>query len=302
MSPSRCSIAFVNLLMAMLGFNCFAASAGEITRHSFFSEVLDREYAYLAYRPDGYDSGIEPYPVAYLLHGSTSSETTWTEYIDVEPILDELIESGAIPPSLVIMPGSLSWWADGANEPAATAFIEDLIPHIDDEWRTFATPETRVIGGISAGGFGTVTLAMRHPDMFVSAIALSPATYSGLPPEVSSAWVHPTFQSAEGEFDDALWHNLNYENLIEDYLAQPMVVPFYINSGDHDPLDIAYHAAILFHKLRPHQPEQIEFRVVDGGHERDVWVSTLPEALEFAFSFVDLDTETTSDCAPQTEC
>ena len=222
----------------------------------------------------------------------------FTEFVEAERIFDDLIASGTIPPTIVIMPGSLSWWADGFNEPAETAFVEDLIPHIDATWRTLAQRESRVIGGLSAGGFGTVNLTMKHPDLFAAALAFSPASYQGLPPEGSTAWTHPTFQNAEGGFDEALWRRLNYEALIDDYFASDHVVPFYINSGDHDALDIAYHGAVLFQRLREHQADLVEFRVIDGGHEWPVWIETLPEALEFAFQFVEADVAALEETNP----
>lgn len=271
------------------------AMAGEVTGHRFYSETLERDYAYVAYAPDGYEASEAAYPVVYLLHGSLGDEGNWTEYGEAERILDRLIETGTIPPTLVIMPGSLSWWADGYNEPAETAFIQDLIPHIDANWRTLPKRESRIIGGLSAGGFGTVNLAMKHPQLFVSAMAFSPASYAGLPPEGSTAWTHPTFQDADGRFDPELWRALNYEALIEDYFESGEIVPFYINSGDHDGLDIAYHGAVLFQRLRDHQAEHVEFRVIDGGHEWPVWIETLPEALVFAFEYAEVE------IPPQTE-
>jgi enterochelin esterase-like enzyme len=60
-----------------------------------------------------------------------------------------------------------------------------------------------------------------------------------------------------------------------------VIVPLYINSGDHDTFGIALQAAMLYDKLRLHQPEAIELRVVDGDHEWMVWRDTLPEALQF---------------------
>lgn len=161
--------------------------AGEVTEHAFYSDALDRDYAYVSYTPDGYNDSEAAYPVVYLLHGSLGNERNWTEFVEAERILDEMIQSGAIPPAIVIMPGSLSWWADGFNEPAETAFIQDLIPHIDAQWRTLNQRESRIIGGLSAGGFGTVNLAMKHPELFAAALAFSPASYTGLPPEGSTA-------------------------------------------------------------------------------------------------------------------
>ena len=273
-------VAFAALLLPLPAF------AGEVTAHTFHSETLARDYAYISYTPEGYDAGSGRYPVVYLLHGSLGNEGHWTEFVEAERILDDMMESGAIPPAIVIMPGALSWWADGYNEPAESAFIHDLMPHIDATWRTLPSAESRAIGGLSAGGFGTVNLTMKHPDLFAAALAFSPASYAGLPPEGSTAWTHPTFHDEAGNFDPDLWHKLNYESLISAYMEQEKTVPFYINSGDHDALDIAYHGAVLYQRLREHQPELVEFRVIDGGHEWPVWIATLPEALSFAFEHV----------------
>ena len=261
-----------------------AAHAGEVATYSFPSETLGRDYAYTIYLPDGYeDSGLS-YPHLYLLHGSGGDETNWIIEGNATATLDRLIGDGAIPPAVVIMPGAMSWWVDGYNEPAATAFVEDLIPHIEETWRVIPEREGRVIGGLSAGGYGTVNFVLDRPDLFAAGAALSPAVYVPQPPESSSANRNPTYLDDSGAYDPQKWTELNYTAHIDDYKAQETVVPLYINSGDHDVFDIAYHAAVLYQSLREHQPDAVEYRVVDGDHEWRVWEETLPEALEFVFS------------------
>ena len=44
-------------------------------------------------------------------------------------------------------------------------------------------------------------------------------------------------------------------------------------------------AAKMTATLREHQPDRVEFRVVDGGHDWEVWAGTLPEALTYIFRF-----------------
>ncbi|SFO91999.1 alpha/beta hydrolase [Tranquillimonas alkanivorans] len=272
---------------AAVAAGAFAAPlvAGEVAHYTFPSETLGRDYAYNIYLPDGYeDSGLE-YPHMYLLHGSFGNENDWVVKGEAQQTLDRLIDEGRIPPAVVVMPGSESWWVDGYNEPAETAFFDDLIPHINDTWRVIDTREGRVIGGLSAGGYGTVNFVLEHPDMFAAAAALSPASYVPVPPSNSSGNRHPAYLDAEGNFDPAKWEELNYTAYIDDYKAQDTVVPMYINSGDHDVFDIAYHGAVLYQEMREHQPDNVELRVIDGDHEWQVWVDTLPEALEYVFSF-----------------
>ncbi len=260
-------------------------AAGEITHHSFSSDTLGRDYAYNVYLPDGYDEGDKVYPAMYLLHGSFGNENNWAVSGGLQQTADRLIEEGTIPPAVIIMPGSESWWVDGYNEAAETAFFDDLIPHIEATWRVIPEREGRLIGGLSAGGYGTINFVLEHPDMFAAGAALSPASYVPVPPSNSSGNRHPAYLDESGAFDPAKWEELNYTAYIDDYKAQDIVVPLYINSGDHDVFDIAFHAAVLYQALREHQPDKVEYRVVDGDHEWKVWSDTLPEAMTYVFSY-----------------
>lgn len=262
-----------------------SAAASAITHHDFSSDVLGRDYPYTIYLPDGYESDTLQYPTLYLLHGSFGSENDWAIKGDLKQSLDRLISTGEIPPAVVVMPGAQSWWVDGYNEAAETAFFSDLIPHIESTYHVIPEREGRVVGGLSAGGYGTVNFVLEHPEMFAAGAALSPASYVPVPPDHSSGNRHPAYLDANGTFDPEKWASLNYTAYMDDYKAQDLIVPLYINSGDHDTFDIAYHAAVLYQALREHQPTAVEFRVVDGDHEWKVWSDTLPEALDYVFSY-----------------
>jgi enterochelin esterase-like enzyme len=63
-------------------------------------------------------------------------------------------------------------------------------------------------------------------------------------------------------------------------------VPMYIVSGDHDALGIAAESVRLYDTLRARQPDAVELRVVDGGHEWSVWHATFPDALRYMSRYV----------------
>ena len=44
-----------------------------------------------------------------------------------------------------------------------------------------------MVGGISAGGYAALRLALLHPDRFAAAVLLSPAIYMPQPPDGSGA-------------------------------------------------------------------------------------------------------------------
>lgn len=258
--------------------------SGQVRVVSFDSDTLGKPYPYSIYTPDRPPADGDRYPVVYLLHGSFGSATDWLEQGNLEATADALIASGAIPPTVVVMPGSESWWLDGHNEAAATAFLNDLIPHIEATYPVSRARTGRFVGGLSAGGYGATRFALMHPERFAAAAALSPATYLPLPPLNSSAHRHPAFLDASGNFDETLWRERNYTRYWDGYRQSGFTVPFYINSGDHDEYAIAFHAAVQFETLRQHQPDAVELRIVDGAHTWDVWRATLPDALQFLLS------------------
>ncbi|NQV70280.1 MAG: prolyl oligopeptidase family serine peptidase [Pseudohongiella sp.] len=263
-----------------------ALSASEIVHKTFASKTLDRDYTYNIYLPDGYQNSGLSYSVLYLLHGNLGTEESWVGQGHIQQTADQLIAAQKIKPQLIVVPADPKfWWADGVEEKALTAFVQDLVPHIDTSYRTLARREGRSIGGYSAGGFGTVNIALQYPEMFAAAAPLSPAVYAPIPPESSSATRQDTFLT-NGKFDADLWASKNWVSFIDAYKAKGIVVPFYINTGDHDRYDIAYFAAVFYQQLREHQPDFTELRIFDGDHNFAAWGATVGNAMEYMSGFI----------------
>jgi enterochelin esterase-like enzyme len=269
---------FTLCLIALLNQLAFA---GDVFTETFRSEAIGRDYKYTIYVPDSYKTDNKRYPVLYLLHGAGGDENEWLFKGGARETLDALIARGLIKPMLVVMPGhTAAWWVDGAKEKGETALVKEVMPHAEKNYRIDATSSNRLIAGLSAGGYGTLNLVLKYPQMFAAAAILSPAIYDPVPPSHSSGVRNPPFQK-EGKFDADLWKSLNYVSHIEAYKKSGVIVPLYINSGDHDTFGIALQAAMLYERLRLHQPGKVEFRVVDGDHEWMVWRDTLADALQF---------------------
>ena len=271
----RWVLSFAALIFATTAF------AGEVFLETFRSEALGRDYKYTVYLPDSYKKDDKKYPILYLLHGAGGDENEWLAKGGLRETMDAMIARKLIKPMVVIMPGhTAAWWVDGAKEKGETALVKEVMPHAEAKYRIDAVRSNRLIAGLSAGGFGAVNLIMKYPQMFAASAILSPAVYDPVPPNNSSGVRQPPFQK-DGKFDAELWKSLNYVSHIDAYKKSGVIVPLYINSGDHDMFSIAFHAATLFERLRFHQPDAIEFRIVNGDHEWMLWRDTLADALQF---------------------
>jgi S-formylglutathione hydrolase FrmB len=126
------------------------------------------------------------YPVLYLLHGAVDDYTSWTREGDAEQLTARY---GLI----VVMPdsgpggGYTDWYNGGAGGPPEWEIyhIDELIPWIDQHLRTLPTRAERAIAGLSMGGFGAMSYAARHPDLFAAAASFSGAVDTNNPLDIA---------------------------------------------------------------------------------------------------------------------
>lgn len=128
------------------------------------------------YLPPGYDAAaLRRYPVIYWLHGFTGiglSGVTRTLWVPSLPqLMDTVIAEGA-PPAILVMPDGSTRYGGSQylNSPATGRYedyvVRELVPYIDNRYRTDASRGHRGVDGKSSGGYGALVLAMRNPDVF----------------------------------------------------------------------------------------------------------------------------------------
>lgn len=128
------------------------------------------------YLPPGYAESSRHYPVLWLLAAYTSSgpaSLAWRNHGENLPQrLDRLIAEEKMPPAICVLPDSYT--SLGGNQfvdspalgPYAAYLIEELVPVIDNRYRTIAEPAARAAFGKSSGGFGAIHLAAHYPNVF----------------------------------------------------------------------------------------------------------------------------------------
>jgi S-formylglutathione hydrolase FrmB len=80
---------------------------------------------------------------------------------------------------VVLLTGQCKWghhvYANSAtNGPRGDVLIEELIPYIDQNFRTIADPKARFVGGHSSGGWSSLWLQVRYPHAFGGVWSSSP--------------------------------------------------------------------------------------------------------------------------------
>jgi S-formylglutathione hydrolase len=128
------------------------------------------------------------YPVIYLLHGYTDSDDLWfgsmpgskPHFINVPTVTDKAIASGGAREMIIVMPNAYTAYAGSMYSSSPTtgdweAYVaHDLVSYIDSHYRTIPEAASRGLAGHSMGGYGTVRIGMKNPDVFSSLYILSP--------------------------------------------------------------------------------------------------------------------------------
>jgi enterochelin esterase-like enzyme len=150
-----------------------SAPAGELIADTITSRSLGGPRRVWYYLPPGYATATDTlYPVAYVLDGAN-----YVEKMDVPKVLDHLIANKAIPPVIVVFSAPADRQEEYSRNPKWRAFIAgELVPAVDKRFRTFPTPDHRVILGSSLAAYGAVDLAVSAPSVFGLCAAMAPPT------------------------------------------------------------------------------------------------------------------------------
>jgi enterochelin esterase-like enzyme len=156
--------------------------AGELHELTFESEALrgnplgDPSSRPLhVYTPPGWpDDG--PYPAVWSIQGLTGQVDMWstrtaygTTFVED---LDRLIRAGECRPVVVPMPDC--WTAYGGSQfidsagtgRYGTYLCDEVVPWVDERFRTVPAREGRAVQGKSSGGYGALVLAMLRPELW----------------------------------------------------------------------------------------------------------------------------------------
>ncbi|QDK78433.1 esterase family protein [Spirosoma sp. KCTC 42546] len=253
------------------------------------SSLMNQAIKFSIYLPPDYYVSNRRYPVVYLLHGLGDNETGWVQFGEADRIADEGIKSGELPPMIIVMPNAgVTWYVNDYQNKVRyeDMFVQELIPHIDSSFRTRTERTYRAISGLSMGGFGSLTLAMHHPELFSACAALSAAvrtdeTFVSIPDERYNTVYAPIFSGpAQGQDRLTLtWKRNSPITLAKSAPESDLTkVRWYLDCGDDDALTVGnamLHIALLERKI-PH-----EYRARDGAHTWSYWRSGLPDALKF---------------------
>ncbi len=129
------------------------------------------------YTPPGYDDDApRRYPSIYVLQGYTGQLDMWRNRLAFRETFPELCDGlfarGEAPPCVIVFVDA--WTSVGGSQfvdsPGTgryqTYLCDEVVPFVDERFRTLASRDHRGIAGKSSGGYGAVLSAMLRPNLF----------------------------------------------------------------------------------------------------------------------------------------
>lgn len=251
------------------------------------SNALGREEKYAVELPASYASNpTRRYPVLFFLHGQFGNESDW-ERNGISAIFEKLVGDHEIREMIVVMPnGGSSFFINSFDGKSRYEdfIVNELVPQIAADYRTIARREERGIMGVSMGGFGALTLAMKHPSVFSVVAAHSAAVLEDIPQASSGdRRMQYRLQLAERVFGNPIDKNFWAQNnpiLLAEKLRNAPQLKIYFDCGDQDRFGFNIGAEALDRALTTyHIPH--ESHILPGNHGWEFARAEVPRSLKF---------------------
>ncbi|HEU4996774.1 MAG TPA: alpha/beta hydrolase-fold protein [Gemmatimonadaceae bacterium] len=194
----------------------------------------------IVYLPPSYaKTTTRRYPVLYALHGYSIDNEKWTTEIHTPQTIEGAFATGSNE-MIVVIPDAQtrhngSMYSNSATTGNWEDFIaRDLVTYVDAHYRTIPSRASRGIAGHSMGGYGTVRIAMRHPEVFSAFYAMSPCCMSarGAPPPEMARRIEAAAQAGQSAGLDFLTRATLASAAA--WSPNPKAPPFYLDLPTRD--------------------------------------------------------------------
>lgn len=254
---------------------------GRVETVRFQSKFINTTLPYNVILPTDYDTArTTRYAVLYLLHGLTGHYSDWIARTNVADYAAEYR-------MIVVMPeGNDGWYTNSdtvATDKYESYILHELIPDVQQRYRTIQARYGRSIAGLSMGGYGAIKFGLKSPETFVFAGSMSGAfaVTRFTEKETGAGWADSLklFGPIGSETRQA---NDLFEILGKLTPRRVSSLPyFYFDCGTEDsPLIFPSNrelSALMFEKKVPH-----EFRQLPGDHSWAYWDQQIQEILKIA--------------------
>jgi enterochelin esterase family protein len=244
---------------------------GEVRMVLYESKTMGVTRWIWIYTPPNYDKSKAKFPVLYLLHGNGEAQNGWIMNGRANIILDNLIAEKKAKPMIVVMPQGhalqganvgplvrLAGESDMFSKRVPEDLLKEVLPLVEQNYRTHRDPDHRAIAGLSMGGGQALAIGLAQTNLFHYVLGFSAA-------------VGNPFMNAESVFKDALTNPRDINSKLR---------LLWVSCGKQDFL---YQANRQFVAMLKSKDVKVVFHETEGSHVWSVWRNYLNETAPMLF-------------------
>jgi S-formylglutathione hydrolase FrmB len=270
----------------LLAVTASHAATGRVECNSLPSKILQHPVPYCVLLPPSYDANKEQrFPILYFFHGLGDDEQMFV-HTGGWNLVEDLWERKQLGEFLIVTPAAGATFYINSHD-GKTRYedflVQEFLPGIEKKFRVKPGRANRAISGASMGGYGALHLAFRHPELFSSVSAHSPALIEKLPAFLAGVALNSGRGRVLGSTfgipsDPAFWDRNSPITIAK--TAQIAGMKIYFDCGDED--DFGFEAGataldrVLTSRKIPH-----EFHLYPGRHDWQYFAAHLPVSLQF---------------------
>ncbi len=219
------------------------------------------------------------FPVQILLHGNPGDQSAWLGTPKAGATGLKVAQSGK--PVILVMPQVLqnvalgdSLCVDTQSQGNAETYItKDVIHAVDTQLRTMPDAKHRGIGGLSMGGFCSLNLGLKHPDLFSVVLDFSGET-------------KPVADTLAGGLQELFGPNWQQQADANDPVKYVSTL-----NGSRGPaiwMDVGTGDTAILADMKAFAPQlqskgyAVEIHTRPGAHDFETWGNALADALPWA--------------------
>ena len=148
-----------------------------VKAYPMYSRLLRKKMCYLVISPHGGIRKGRKYPLIVLLHGLRAKPKTWLKS-GFHQLIRRAMRKRKFPHAITVIPAGLDgYWSNWVTRKRryADLLTKEYLPAVKRRYRRWLDESAGVtLVGMSMGGYGALTLGLKHPKLFKNIVAMRP--------------------------------------------------------------------------------------------------------------------------------
>jgi S-formylglutathione hydrolase FrmB len=263
---------FIVFILQIISISLFSQLKVAVVEDSLYSKSVNAYMRFNVVLPANYYLNDERYTTIYLLHGYSGNQDDWVTRTGLVSYAKEYN-------FIIITPdGKNSWYTNSStvkNKNFEDYIMKDLIPFVDNKYRTLGTRHGRAIAGLSMGGYGAMKFGLKYPSTFFFAASFSgalqfPGVLESLYKSNTMKSLEPSLKETFGEVNGEHWKK-NDPMFYADSASVANMPYLYISIGKDDAISGIVETNRTFTEKLRKRNALYEYHELPGVHNWVFW-------------------------------